>query len=165
MDFFFLIAIAIGLLLLVVGFVGCIIPALPGPPLGFLALLLLKFAEPTIFTNDFLITMAVITGIVYLLDYLLPIMGAKIYNASKLGIWGAILGMIIGIFFFPPFGMIFGLLFGTIVGELISGKPQKEAVKIGLVSFIFSLLTIIIKVALLAVMSYYFIEAILGYFL
>ena len=161
MDFVFFIAVIIGLFLLVIGFVGCVIPALPGPPLGFLALLLLKFTEPNIFSSDFIITMTVITAIVYFLDYILPIMGAKMYNASKLGIWGAIIGMLIGIFFFPPFGMIFGLLLGAIIGELISGKPQAEAVKIGLISFMFSLLTIVIKVALVTVMSYYFVDAVL----
>ncbi len=163
MDFVFLITVIIGLFLLVIGFLGCVIPALPGPPFGFLSLLLLKLAKPNILSSDFIITMAVITAIVYFLDYLLPIMGAKMYNASKLGIWGAIIGMIIGIFFFPPFGMIFGLLLGAITGELISGKPQAEAVKIGLISFLFSLLTIVIKVVLVAVMSYYFVDAILIY--
>ncbi len=163
MDLFFGAAIILGVILLVSGFIGCIIPALPGPPLGFLALLLLKFVKPTILKNDFLITMAVITGIVYLLDYILPIMGAKIYNASKLGVWGAIIGMLVGLFF-PPLGMIFGLLIGAITGELLSGKPQAEAFKVGLVSFVFSLLTIFIKIILTAIMTYYFFDAILKYF-
>ncbi len=165
MDFIFLIAVIIGIILLVVGFIGCVVPALPGPPLGFLSLLLLKFVKPTIFSNEFLINLGIITLVVYLLDYILPLIGAKIYNASKLGIWGAIIGMFIGIIFFPPLGMIFGLLFGAVIGELLSGKPQAEAVKIGLVSFAFSLLVILLKVVLTGVMAYYFLEAIVGYLL
>ena len=165
MDFLIILAIIIGSLLILLGFIGCIIPALPGPPLAFLALLILKLSDSSIFTTNFMITMAVITGAVYFFDYLLPIFGAKIFKASKQGIWFSIIGMIIGIFFFPPFGVIIGLLLGAIMGELIAGKAKTEAVKIGIISFLFSLLAILIKITLVGVMSYYFTKGIIEYYL
>ena len=103
MDFLLLLVIFLGFLLIILGFVGCIIPALPGPPLAFLSLLILKLTESSIFTTNFIITMGIITAAVYFFDYLLPLFGAKIFKASKQGIWFSIIGMIIGIFFFPPF--------------------------------------------------------------
>jgi hypothetical protein len=109
--------------------------------------------------------MGLITGAVYFLDYLLPIFGAKIFKASKQGIWFSIIGMIIGIFFFPPFGVIIGLLLGAIIGELLAGKAKSEAVKVGLISFLFSLLAILIKITLVGIMAYYFTKGIIENYL
>lgn len=159
MEGLFLLAFVVGVVLIIVGFLGCILPALPGPPFAFLALLILKFANSEIFTTQFLVIMGLVTITVYFLDYILPIFGAKVFKASKQGIWFSIIGMLIGIFFFPPFGMILGLLLGAIVGELVSGKAKREAIKIGIVSFAFSLLAIFIKIVLTAVMAFYFVEA------
>jgi len=164
MDILFFGAIFLGIILLILAFIGCIIPALPGPPFGFFALLLLKITENSTFTSDFMVVMAIITAAVFALDYVLPIFGAKLYKASKKGIWFSIFGMLIGIFFFPPLGMIVGLFLGAIVGELLSGKAKAEAVKIGFVSFLFSLLAILIKISLVGVMSFYFIKAVIQYF-
>lgn len=165
MDIIFIGAILAGSILIIIGFIGCIVPALPGPPFAFLALLLLKFADSSIFTQNFLILIGIITASVYLLDYFLPILGAKIFKATKQGIWFSIIGMLIGIFFFPPFGMILGLLIGAVVGELLAGKAKAEALKVGMVSFIFSLLAIFIKLALVGVMAFYFAEAVIVYYL
>ncbi|PID58412.1 MAG: hypothetical protein CR986_07855 [Ignavibacteriae bacterium] len=164
MDILVLIAIIVGILLLIASFVGCILPVLPGPPFGFLALLLLEFSAPEIFTSKFLIIMAVLNIIVFGLDYFLPIFGAKMYKASKQGIWLSVIGMIVGLFFFPPFGMILGMLAGAVIGELISGKAKKEALKIGFVSFIFSIIAILIKFILVGVMAFYFIKGVTEYY-
>ena len=160
MDFILLIAILLGTILLLAAFVGCILPALPGPPLAYIALLILKFADSSAFSTKFLVIMGLITAAVYFLDYLLPLWGAKIFKASKQGIWFSIIGMLIGMFFFPPFGVIIGLLLGAILGELISGKAKREAIKIGFVSFIFSLISIIIKIILVSTMAFYFTKSV-----
>ncbi len=165
MELLFLAAVIAGVILMLAAFAGCILPAMPGPPLGFLALLIIKLAEPLTFSSNFMLTIAGITIIVFGLDYILPIWGAKMYKATKMGIWFSIIGMIIGIFFFPPFGMILGLFLGAIVGELASGKAKREALKVGFVSFVFSMLAIIIKLALVAVMAFYFTKAVIQYYI
>ena len=165
MDALLLGAIIFGIGLIILGFVGCIVPALPGPPFAFLSLILLDFAEPSLFSSKFLLIMGLVTVGVYLLDYILPIFGAKMFKATKQGIWFSIIGMIIGMFFFPPFGMILGLLLGAIIGELIAGKAKLEAVKIGFVSFVFSLLAIIIKIVLVSVIAFYFSKAVIQYYI
>ena len=164
MDLLLIVSIILGIFLLLLAFAGCIIPALPGPPFAFLALLLLKLTEPSIYTSNFILIMGLITAGVYFLDYLLPIFGAKMFKASKQGIWFSIIGMLIGIFFFPPFGIILGLLIGAIIGELVAGKAKKEAIKIGLVSFVFSLLAMLIKIILVSTMAFYFSKAVFQYF-
>jgi len=151
------ILIIIALLIAIVGIVGCIIPAIPGPPLNFISLLILELAIEDAFSMEFYIIWGVITLVVTILDYVLPLLGAKAYKASGYGIWGSIIGMIMGTIFFPPFGMILGLLIGAIVGELIAGKKGSEAVKVGGVTFIASLLMIVVKLAISGIMTYFLI--------
>ncbi len=155
--------IIIGLLIAVVGIIGCIIPAIPGPPLNFLSLVILELAIEDAFTSDFFILWAIITVVVTALDYILPIMGAKVYKASGFGIWGSIIGMILGILFFPPFGMILGLFVGAVLGELIAGKEEWQALKVGTVTFIASMLMIFIKLAVSGIMTFYFIKRTIEY--
>ncbi len=152
------ILIIFGLLIAVVGLIGCIIPAIPGPPLNFLSLVILELAIENAFPMDFYFLWGGITIVLTFLDYILPIMGAKVYKASSYGIWGSIIGMILGILFFPPFGMILGLFIGAVLGELIAGKKEWEALKIGTVTFAASMLMIFIKLALSGIMTFYFIK-------
>jgi len=152
------ILIIFGLLIAVVGLIGCIIPAIPGPPLNFLSLVILELAIESAFPMDFYFLWGGITIVLTFLDYILPIMGAKVYKASSYGIWGSIIGMILGILFFPPFGMILGLFIGAVLGELIAGKKEWEALKIGTVTFAASMLMIFIKLALSGIMTFYFIK-------
>lgn len=129
---------------------------MPGPPLNLLALLLLKIFIPESISWTIIIIFALLTIAVTILDYLLPIWGAKIYKASNYGIWGSIFGMVLGMIFFPPWGMILGLLIGAVIGELIAGKKKSEAVKVGFVTFIASLIMIIAKLFLSGIMTFYF---------
>ena len=120
--------IILGLLLALVALLGCIVPVIPGPPLSFLALIILSYAknwEP--FSKKFLIIMAVLMMVVTILDYLVPIGGAKKYGASKKGVWGSIIGMIAGGFFFPPWGIFIGGMVGAFAGELLAGKEGRIA--------------------------------------
>ncbi len=149
------VVLIIAIIISLLGIAGCIIPALPGPPLNFISLLLLKFIRSESFSWTFLLIWAIILILVTVLDYVLPVLGAKKYNASKQGIWGSVIGMLIGIFFFPPWGMILGLLCGAITGELIAGKQNSQALKVGLATFITSLIMIIVKLIVSGIMTYY----------
>ena len=155
--------IIIGLLISITGLIGCIIPALPGPPLSFLSLVILELAIDHAFSLDFFYLWGGITVAVFFLDYILPILGAKVYRASNYGIWGSIVGMIAGIIFFPPFGMILGLFAGAVIGELIAGKKEWEALKVGSATFFASMFMIFIKLAVSGVMLYYFVKRSIEY--
>ena len=122
------VVIILGLLLALVGLVGCIVPVIPGPPLSFLALIILSFAKNwKPFSPAFLIIMACLTIVVTILDYVVPAGGAKKYGASQLGVWGSIIGMPIGFFFFPPWGILIGGIVGALTGELLAGKERGKA--------------------------------------
>lgn len=158
MEFWEVVVIIIGGLLSVTGLIGCIIPALPGPPLNYVAILLIHFTGLSEFSNRFLITYLLLNIAVVVFDYVLPVYGAKFYGASKKGIWGSIIGLVIGLFFFPPFGMILGVLVGAVVGELIAGKNESEALKAGFATFVASLIMIVVKLILSGLMTFYFVK-------
>lgn len=165
MDLVLLGLVFLGYILLVTAFIGCIVPGLPGPPFAFLALVTIYIYDNSTYSSQFLWIMGLITLGVFFLDYLLPILGAKMFKATKQGIWLSIIGMVIGIFFFPPFGMILGMLFGAIIGELLAGKARTEAIRVGLIAFLFSLFAIFIKIALVGVIAFYYTKSIIQLYL
>ncbi|HYQ58581.1 MAG TPA: DUF456 domain-containing protein, partial [Draconibacterium sp.] len=116
--------IVLGSIFIISGILGCILPVIPGPPLSYVGLLLLHFTERYQFSSRFLIIWAIITVVVYALDYLIPAWGTKKFGGSKRGIWGSIIGLLIGLFFFPPFGIIIGPFLGAVIGELGAGKES-----------------------------------------
>ena len=152
--------IIIGLILAIAGMVGCILPIIPGPILSFSALILLSWIKNwQIFSQTFLIVMGVLTVLLIILDYVAPALGAKKYGASKRGMWGSAIGMIIGIFFIPPWGMIVGAFVGALAGELASGKSGRTALRAGWGILVGNVLGIGLKLAFTAVVLFYYVKA------
>ena len=152
--------IAIGLLISLAGLVGCILPIIPGPPLSFAALIVLSFAqgwEP--FSATFLIVMAGVTALVTVLDFVIPAMGARRYGATRAGVWGSVLGMIIGILFFPPLGMFIGAFAGAVAAEMAVERDGKDALRAGWGVFMGTMLATVLKLAASGAMLYYFVKA------
>jgi len=152
--------IVIGIILLLVGIAGCIIPFLPGPPLAYLSLVLLQISSYKPFTTEFLTTWAIVTGIILLVDYYIPIWGTKKFGGTKGGTWGATIGLIAGMFIFPPFGIIIGPFFGAYIGELLNNQDSKKALRSAIGSFIGFLAGTVMKLAISIVMAVYFFKAI-----
>ena len=149
--------ILIGILLNIIGIIGIVVPALPGIILNYLALILLYISRgEEVIGLSVLITFGLLTFLVALLDYILPLAGAKKYGASRTGIIFAVMGMMVGMIFFPPFGIFFGLLIGAFVGELIAGKSQSQAFKAGIATFLGSLTSMVVKLMLAVVMTVYY---------
>lgn len=149
--------IVIGMILLIVGIIGCILPILPGQILSWASLLMLQLQQDPPFTAKFIFVWALITAGVTLLDYFVPIWGTKKLGGSKTGMWGATIGLIIGIFFFPPFGLIIGPFVGAVVGELVAGKNSNVAFRSGLGSFLGFVAGTMMKLVISFIMGYYFI--------
>lgn len=149
--------IVLGSILLIVGVVGCIVPIIPGPPISYISLLLLQITDKHPFTTRFLIIWALITTVVTVLDYVVPVYGTKKLGGSKKGIWGATIGLFIGIFFFPPIGIIVGPFLGALIGELIAGRDTKVAFLSALGSFLGFVTGTLLKMIASICMAYYFI--------
>ncbi len=153
--------IILGALLLVIGIVGCIVPALPGIPLAYAGLWVLHATDKVQFSWQFLLIWGIIVLVVTALDYIVPAWGTKRYGGSKAGVWGSTIGLIIGLFM-GPWGIVIGPFIGAVVGELLTGKNTKDAIRSGWGSFIGLLAGTIIKLICCGMMAYYFIAELVG---
>jgi uncharacterized protein YqgC (DUF456 family) len=152
-----IILIIIGSVLVLVGIIGCILPVLPGQIFSWIALLLLQFTSEPPFSTRFIVIWALVTAGVTLLDYVVPMWGTKKFGGTKAGVWGAGVGVIAGIFLFPPAGLIVGPFLGAVTGELINGAKGNDALKAGLGSFLGFLAGTLMKLAISLIMGYYFV--------
>ena len=88
----------------IIGIVGSILPALPGPPVSWVGMLVLYIwgsgtnasGEPM--SLKVLLIWLVVTIVVSIVDYLVPMYFTKVTGASKYAERGAMAGLIIGIF-------------------------------------------------------------------
>ena len=123
--------------LLLAGILGAVLPVLPGPPLSFAGLVLLQLSGFAGFTFVFLVTWAIIAIGVTIMDYFLPSLLTKKFGGSKAAIVGSVLGLLAGIFLFPPWGLVFGSFLGAFVGELINSNINgAKALKVALGAFL-----------------------------
>ncbi|MDY0098882.1 MAG: DUF456 domain-containing protein [Bacteroidales bacterium] len=148
---------SLAVVLLLLGIIGCLVPVLPGPPMSFLGLILLHFTKFADFSSTLLITLAVVTIVVTLLDYVVPVWGTKKFGGSKYGIRGATVGLIIGLFL-GPLGIIAGPFIGAFVGELIFKDDIRYALRAGFGSLLGFLTGIGLKLAASFVMTFYFVK-------
>ena len=154
--------IVLGFIVLAAGIVGCVLPIIPGPPLAYVALLLLSIARkweavsPTV-----LIVLGVAAVVVTVIENLMPIITSKWKGAGKAGIWGSVIGMVVGLVFFPPFGVILGTFVGAVLGELLFSKRPEGALKAGWGVFLGTMIGIALKLAVSGVIAFYFLRAVL----
>lgn len=148
-----------GIVLLIAGIAGSFLPVIPGPPLSYLALLLLHFTSFKAFSTDFLIIMAVVVVILTVLDYMVPAWGATKFGGTKYGAWGSTIGLIIGIVAMGPFGIVIGPFLGAYLGETIAGSDSKRAFKAALGSFLGFVAGTVMKLIYGIVAVVYFIMA------
>jgi uncharacterized protein YqgC (DUF456 family) len=120
-----IVLIILAFVLLIIGIAGAVVPALPGPPLSFIGLLLVHWSGYGGFTPAFLWVWAGITVFITVMDYILPSLLARRFGGSRSAAIGSFVGLVIGIFFFPPWGMIIGTFLGALAGELIHNRKNK----------------------------------------
>ena len=157
--------IILGIILLIVGFAGCILPVLPGQAVAYVALILLQLLDPPRIPADTMWTLAFIMVLVTALDYIVPIYGTKRFGGSKRGVWGSTIGLIFGIFILPSvvvlgpfgiFGIILGPFVGAYIGEATGGRDSGEAFKAAIGSFIGFLTGTFLKLVYTGVCTWYF---------
>ncbi|MFO7940331.1 MAG: DUF456 domain-containing protein [Bacteroidales bacterium] len=156
------ILIGIGIVFLIIGLLGCILPVIPGPPLSYVGLIMLQLTDKGDFSTNFLLIMAFLAVFVTVLDYIVPIWGTKRFGGSKSGVWGSTIGLIVGLFFFPPVGIILGPLVGAIIGESIRGAKFKDSLRAGMGSLLGFLLGTGIKLISSGLMTWYFFKEWIG---
>ena len=151
----------LGLALVLVGFIGSIMPIIPGPPISWAGFLLLKWThyidnraegyETALWVLLFFVVLVTV------LDYVVPILGTKKFGGSKRGVWGATIGVVVGLFF-GPLGIIIGPFLGAYIGEITTGKKDREALRAAWGSFVGFLLGVGMKLMACGAIMFFFIR-------
>jgi uncharacterized protein len=122
-----IIGLTLTLLVMLVGFIGSVVPLLPGPPLVLIAALLhrLWFGQHSA-SVPVLLYLGALTVAALLLDHFASVYGAKRFGATWRGLLGAFVGGVIGIFFNIP-GIIIGPFLGAMLFEMLGGYKIDKA--------------------------------------
>jgi uncharacterized protein len=114
-------------LLLIAGFAGIVLPALPGLLLVFAGLVFAAWAEGFAYVGWGTISiLAALTIASYVIDALAGLLGAKRFGAGKYGLIGATIGTLVGLALGLP-GIILGPFIGAVLGELYAQKDLRSA--------------------------------------
>ena len=156
MDIFL---ILIGFTLVLLGLVGSFVPIIPGPISTWLGLLVLYQTSFLALDFYFLSTTLIIALGVFLLDYFIPMIGAKKFGGTKAGATGATLGLLIGVLSMGPIGIFVGPFIGALFGELIRDfSDKKTALKAAMGSLIGFLTGVFLKFSVTLVYAIYFVK-------
>lgn len=123
-------------ILLLLGIAGSFLPVLPGPLTGWVGLLVLHLAKGIPMNYTFLGITFGVAVVIFILDYIIPALGAKKYGGSRYGMIGATIGLVVGLIAPVPFGIITGPFVGAFLGELLNAKTRHNALKAAFGSFV-----------------------------
>ncbi|SRR5574340_19271 len=135
-------------LLIVAGFAGLILPAVPGIPLVFAGLVLLAWADNFVYVGWITLALLGLLALLsYGIDFLVAALGAKKFGASPRAVTGAALGAVAGIFFGLP-GIVLGPFVGAVIGEFSRRASTAAAAQAGLGATLGLLFGTLLKIAL-----------------
>lgn len=138
----------VAVLLVGVGVIGIVLPALPGTILIFAGLLVAAWADDFMRVGPLMLIVIAIIGVAtYGVDFIATALGARHLGASKRAMAGAALGTLLGFFFGLP-GIIVGPFLGAIAGELTVHRDWKRVGKAGMAAWIGFAVGTAVKVAL-----------------
>lgn len=145
--------------LLIAGLVGCIIPILP----GHLIILIAAIAHRLMLGREdsgmewwtFTI-LTILMAISQAIEFYAGAAGTKYFGGSKWGAWGAVIGGLVGMFFFP-IGLLAGPLIGAFAFETLFAKKElKPATVSGVGSMVGTVAGMGVKMAIGIVMIVWF---------
>ncbi|MDH4330753.1 MAG: DUF456 domain-containing protein [Candidatus Moranbacteria bacterium] len=125
-------------LLLFIGLLGTIVPALPGNPIIFLGVLLhVMFHGMASVGVVFFVIIFLIAIFAQVFDYLAGAYGAKKMGSTAWGVWGSIFFGILGMILGNVVGMVSGIFLGAVIFEIIfARKSMNHSLKVGLGSIL-----------------------------
>lgn len=113
---------------ILVGFFGTFLPILPGTSLIYAGMLahyfLLGMQEGSRLTWQSLVVIGLLWIASMVVDWISGAMGAKYFGSSKYGIWGALIGGVLGAIIFNLPGLILGPVVGVFVAEVWFAKKE-----------------------------------------
>ncbi len=148
------------LVLMLAGFIGTVLPVLPGTTIILAAAIMHHLALGEAHSIGWwgLAGLTVLAVLSYVLDFGSAALGAKYFGATRWGAVGGIIGTVAGMFFFP-LGIFIGPLAGVLIGELLGGQRLLPAGKSTWGTFLGTTAGIVGKLAIAGAMIAWFLVA------
>lgn len=151
----------VAIAMIAVGVIGTVLPALPGVVFVFGGIVLAAWIDGfTRISGWTLGLLAILAAVSFAIDFIATAVSARRVGASRLGIVGAAIGTVAGVFT-GLVGLIFMPLAGAFVGELIARRDALRAGQVGLATWLGLLAAAVLKIALVFVMVGVFVAALL----
>ncbi len=111
--------------------VGTVLPIIPEAPLIVIGMvvygLIAGFDELSL---SFFIGQILLAFTVIGVDYLTTAIGSRYFGGSKAAMWGAALGLLVGLLFFP-IGLLIGPFLGAAIADFIFRRDTDQAIRSG----------------------------------
>lgn len=134
--------------LVIVGFVGLLVPILPGIVFIFSGLLLAAWTDGFVRVSEVtMIVIGVLSLIAWAIDFFASYFTAKKANASKLALFGVMIGAMVGILG-GVVGLIIGPVIGAVVGEFIARRNSGDAARVGVAAGLGFIVALVVKLVL-----------------
>jgi len=143
---------AVAIALITVGVIGTFVPVLPGAAILFGGMLLGAWIDH--FQRVGWITLSILAALmvlIFVVDFVAALLGAKRVGASRLAIVGAFLGTIAGLFFGIA-GVLIAPFIGAVIGELLASAQLGRAALVGFGTWIGMTIGALVKMALVFAM-------------
>jgi uncharacterized protein YqgC (DUF456 family) len=150
---------ALSALLIIAGLAGTVLPALPGTAFVLAGIVLGAWIDD--FTRVPVWVVGLCTALAVLawvLDYVAGLMGARRAGASKQALIGAAVGTVVGLFM-GLVGVLFMPLVGAAVGEYLARKNERQALNVGVATWLGIMAGLLAKVVLACMMIGIFVIA------
>ena len=149
----------LAVVLIGVGVAGTIMPALPGTALVLAGIVVGAWIDDfTRVGTTTVAVVAVLAVLAWVLDYVAGLLGAQKAGASRHALVGAALGTLVGLFM-GLVGVLFMPLVGAAIGEYVARRDQRNALKVGVATWLGILAGLVAKVAIAFVMIGIFVVA------
>ncbi len=134
--------------LIVAGLAGTILPALPGIPMIFGGIWLVAAVDDyRHLRTGWLVVIGALGALGVVVDLVASTLGAKRVGASKLALWGAALGTLVGMFLGIA-GLLLGPFVGAVLGELASGTSVLRSAHVGVGTWLGLLFGTLVKLVI-----------------
>ena len=151
----------LAVVLIVVGMVGTVLPAIPGSTLVFAGIALAAWIGDFARIPVWIVVVAgVLAALTWVVDVAAAAVGARRVGASPWAVAGAAIGTVAGIF--TGFvGLLFLPLAGAAIGEYLAERDMLRAGKVGLATWLGIVIGTALKVAIVFAMLGMFVAALL----
>jgi uncharacterized protein len=149
----------LSVLLIAVGLAGTVLPVLPGTAFVLGGIVLGAWIDDFTRVPVWVVVVCTVLAVLaWVLDYVAGLLGARRAGASKQALIGAAVGTVVGLFM-GIVGVLFMPLVGAAVGEYLARKNERQAVTVGVATWLGIMAGLLAKVVLACMMIGIFVVA------